>query len=127
MFKLLKNNSGMTIISVVVAFGILVTACILFTKSMQFATNMVIMADDEKDGLEDSVAKYYNEKATETTSGAILEFKDSSDHVAFSFSTPIANTKPKTKASGKPEEYHYGFEFFYTKEPETVPPAPEGA
>lgn len=118
MFKPLKNNSGMTIISVVVAFGILVTACILFTKGMQLATNMIIMADDEKVGIEESIEDYYKEKTSEHTT-EMINFSTDSDP-AFSFDLPVS------KNEGSSEEYHYGFKYFYSKELETVPPPPEG-
>ena len=136
MIKPLKNNSGMTIISVVVAFGILVTACILFTKGMQLATNMIIMTGDEKDGIKDSIIKYYTERATEPTSEVALDFNKPSDdpsvppQFVFKLHLPIAKTEPEKDHSGNLEEYSYGFEFFSSNkargiEPPTVPP-PEG-
>lgn len=116
MFKPLKNNKGMTITSVVVAFGILITACVLFTKSMQISTNMIGMSDDEKDGLEDSIDKYYSERASEATSEATFDFKDDSDNLVFRLSAPVARTEPATYTSGKTKEYSYGFEFFSSSE-----------
>ena len=102
---------------------------------MQLSTNMITMADKENRGIETSMEKYYNYRASEPTSEADIEFRapgvSDADPAVFTLKVPVAKIEPETTASGKPREYSYGFQFFSSnkvrgKEPEPSSETPAG-
>lgn len=76
--KCLLNRKGMTMVSVIIGFAILMTGSVLFYKAIDLSIKLADRADKERTFVENSIESYYLNRDTDVDESktAELDFGD---------------------------------------------------